>query len=349
MVKKTLPAGRQAKFPSELRSNSLSDDWVIIATGRGRRPETFQKEKRRVAIPSAKNCPFCQIEKEKPLLVFVKGEKKKKFSENWTTLALPNKYPALVHSKVLNERSEGPYYKRMDGVGFHEVIITRNHRKSLAQLSLAEVMEVIDAYQERYLDLMNEPFIKYISIFHNHGQEAGASIFHPHSQIIAAPVIDPDLRGALSKSEKYFQETGKCVYCQINEWDRKDRKRIVFENKGFLVICPFASKAAFEVIISPKEHSPYFERMANGERKYLAEALQVALRKLYKGLNDPPYNFYLHTAPSDGRNYAFYHWHITIIPKTEIWAGFELSTGIEISTIEPEIAADYLKKQSYDL
>lgn len=351
MIKENKP-----KFPSELRSDPLSQDWVIIATGRGRRPETFKKETHSTSsgqgkkmIPSAKDCPFCLTENEKPLLVLVEREKSKKFLKNWTTIVVANKYPALIPSKSLNEGSEGPYYKRMDGVGFHEVVITRDHSKSLAQLSLNQTIEVIDAYQERYLDLMNEPFVKYISIFHNHGEEAGASISHPHSQIIAAPVMDPDLNRALFRAEEYFRETGKCVYCQINEWDRKDRKRIVFENKGFVVICPFASKAAFEVIISPKEHSPYFERISGNEKKYFAEALQVSLRKLYKALNDPPYNFYLHTAPSDGRNYGFYHWHLTIVPKTATWAGFELSTGIEISTIEPERAAEFLKEQSYDL
>ena len=351
MVKKN-----ELKFPSELRSDPLSGDWVIIATGRGKRPETFQKESslpagrqgNKIILPE-KDCPFCFTDHKKPLLVFVNGQKSQRFFKNWTVIVIPNKYPALVPSKSLGEESEGPYYKKMKGVGFHEVVITKDHRKSLALLPLDSAIEVINAYQERYLDLMNEPFVKYISIFHNHGEEAGASISHPHSQIIATPVMDPDLKRALSMSESYFKKTGKCIYCEMTEWDRKDRKRIVFENKGFAVICPFASKAAFEVIISPKEHSPYFERISDDEKKYLAEALQVSLRKLYKGLNDPPYNFYLHTASPDGKNYSFYHWHMTIVPKTATWAGFELSTGIEISTIEPERAADYLKKQSFDL
>lgn len=340
----------KAKFPSELRSDPLSQDWVIIATGRSRRPETFKKALQcKKAASSKKTCPFCFTSEEKPFLIFSNGKKGKKFTKTWTTISVANKYPALIPSNFLNETTEGPFYKKMNGVGFHEVVVTRDHQKSLALLPLDHVIEVINVYQERYLDLMNEPFIKYISIFHNHGEEAGASIIHPHSQIIAAPVIDPDLNRALLMSEKYFKETGKCIYCQINEWDRKDRKRIVFENQGFMVICPFASKAAFELIISPKEHSPYFERISGNGKKYLAEALQVSLRKLYKGLNDPPYNFYLHTAPPNGRNYSFYHWHMTIIPKTATWAGFELSTGIEISTIEPEAAAEFLRKQSYDL
>ena len=84
MVKKN-----ELKFPSELRSDPLSSDWVIIATGRGRRPETFKKEtlstssgQGKKIIPSEKDCPFCLTENEKPLLVLVKGQKIKKFSKN---------------------------------------------------------------------------------------------------------------------------------------------------------------------------------------------------------------------------------------------------------------------------
>jgi len=81
------------------------------------------------------------------------------------------------------------------------------------------------------------------------------------------------------------------------------------------------------------------------KKRDLAEAFKEALLRPYKSLNDPAYNFYLRTAPVGPENYDFYHWHFTILPKTAIWAGFELCTGIEISTIEPEKAAEYLRKQ----
>jgi UDPglucose--hexose-1-phosphate uridylyltransferase len=64
-----------------------------------------------------------------------------------------------------------------------------------------------------------------------------------------------------------------------------------------------------------------------------------------KALNYPDFNFYLHTAPCDGREYPFYHYHWTIMPKTSTWAGFELGARMEISTIEPEKAAAFLRKQ----
>jgi UDPglucose--hexose-1-phosphate uridylyltransferase len=232
----------------------------------------------------------------------------------------------------------------MNAVGFHEVVITRDHKRSLGQMEISQIKEVINAYQERYLDLMKKPHVNYISIFHNHGFEAGASIFHPHSQIITTPLIDVDLKRALSNSKRYFKKYKKCLYCQMDEWEKKIGKRIFFENEDFIVLCPFASKVAFEIIISPKKHLSYFEKITEKEKWNLAEAFKMALGKLYKALNDPPYNFYLHTAPSDGKNYDFYHWHFTILPKTSTWAGFELGAKMEISTIEPEKAAEYLKK-----
>jgi len=99
------------------------------------------------------------------------------------------------------------------------------------------------------------------------------------------------------------------------------------------------------VRVYPKTHQPYFEKMTEDEKILLADALQKALNKIYQGLNNPAYNFYIHTAPATKGNYDHYHWHLNILPKTATWAGFELGAGVEISTIEPEKAAAFLRKQ----
>lgn len=339
----------EKQFPSELRFDLVGQDWVVIATGRAKRPETFKKEKRKKEEVPRELCPFCKIEtQEKPVVVFDGGHQMPGaagLSRGWTALSIPNKYPAFIPASVPEVKVEGGVYRRMQAVGFHEVIVTKDHKKSLAQMPVEKVKEVIDVYQSRYRDLMKYDFVSYISIFHNHGKEAGASISHPHSQIITTPLIDNDLQNSLSSAREYYQKHKKCVYCAMDEWETKNRKRIVYENADFLVICPFASKAAFEVIISPKKHMSYFERLKDSEKQNLADALHTVLKKIYKGLNDPAYNFYLHSAPCDGNNYEYYHWHWTILPKTATWAGFEMGTRIEISTIEPEKAAEFLKKQ----
>lgn len=339
---------KAVKFPSELRFDLISKDWVVIATGRAKRPEKFKKEKRAQIIILKKDCPFCNIEtQEKPVLIYASGKKISRglTPEDWSTMVVPNKFPAFLPQPKFEKKIEGNLYQTMNAVGFCELVVTKDHQKSLALLKPSQIQEVLDAYQQRYLALMKEKFVNYVSIFHNHGLEAGATQPHPHSQIITTPLIDIDLERALANSKNYYKKTGKCVYCRMNQWEKKVKERIIFENKNFQVVCPFASKIAFEVIISPKKHLPYFERITESEKASLAEAFKAALSKLYKALNDPAYNFYLHTAPCDGKEYPHYHWHWTILPKTSIWAGFEVGTRMEISTIEPEKAAEFLRKQ----
>ncbi len=243
--------GKKKPASSELRMDLVSDDWVVIATGRGKRPETFAQHQRiKEEIPSA-DCPFC-------------GEEilKKAILRCGNVISIPNDFPAFSIGDTLNERMDGPN-RVMDGIGYHEVVITLDHEKHLAQFTNNEIRDMIDVYQARYLDLLGKDFVKYISIFHNHGREAGASIAHPHSQIMAIPIIDPDLKDSMQGASSYYEKTGKCVYCAMIEWDLEDRKRVIYENEKFVVLCPFAPQTSFEIRIYPKEHSPYFEKITD--------------------------------------------------------------------------------------
>jgi UDPglucose--hexose-1-phosphate uridylyltransferase len=325
---------------TELRQDLVTGDWVVIATGRAKRPEDFASNKRIVVEEDpSKPCLFCYPEKtgqEEDVLIYKNGE------GEWSLRVFPNKYPAFSRGRVPKHGEEGPYFS-MDGTGYHELIVTRDHHRQMAQLGNLEVAEIVDAYQSRYIDLMNKKSVNYIEIFHNNGKEAGASIVHPHSQLVAIPVISPYIQGELDGAENYHRANKKCVYCTIVEWESEHKKRVVFENDDFLAYCPFSSRAAFEIWVLPKKHKPYFERISDKEKLSLAEAMQKSINKIYAALGDPAYNFYLHTSPCDGRDYPHYHWHIEILPRTANWAGFELSTGIEISTIQPEAAAEYLR------
>jgi UDPglucose--hexose-1-phosphate uridylyltransferase len=128
-------------------------------------------------------------------------------------------------------------------------------------------------------------------------------------------------------------------------WDKETGERIVFENNDFIAICPFASRMAFEVRIYPKDHLSYFERINDEQKLALAETFRAVLSKISKALNYPSYNFFLRTSPCDGKDYSHYHWHFEILPRASIQGGFEFGAGIEISTITPEKAAEYLRKQ----
>jgi UDPglucose--hexose-1-phosphate uridylyltransferase len=337
---------KEEEFPSEIRCDIVSGDWVVIASGRAKRPDMFKNERKTQEVIPADNCPFCDFENLKNAIVsFEDGKKVEKFTENWSAISIPNKFPAFIPSDKLERKYEGDLYQTMNAVGHHEVVITKDHYKSLGELPVEKVREVFALYKQRYTELKEKEFVNYVSIFHNHGKEAGASMAHPHSQIITVPLVDVDLKNSLKKGKEYHQNKEKCVYCQMNELEMQKKERIVYENELFLVVCPFASKAAFQMIVSPKKHLAYFEEATEKELDSLADAFHAALAKLHKGLNNPAYNFYLHCAPSDGINHDYYHWHWTIIPKTSVWGGFEMGARMEVSTIKPEKAAEYLREQ----
>lgn len=329
------------KSISELRQDVVSGDWVVIATGRARRPHEFLSEKRPSFAQAKRTCPFEMLHQDALLVYGLDGEKDR---ENWWVQALPNKYPAFGKGTCSVFHQVGPY-QWTEGAGFHEVVVTRDHTRSFARMSTPEVERVVRAYQDRYLAIKDDACVQYVSIFHNHGKNSGASISHPHSQIIGLPVIPPDIGRSLRGSEKYFKEQKSCIHCLILKYELHDKSRVIYENEGFAVVAPYASKTAFEIRIFPKKHSAHFEEIDAKERIHLADALRVSLAKLYQGLENPDYNFFLHTAPTgDTNEFDHYHWHFEILPKTAIWAGFEIGTGIEISVITPEGAATFLRK-----
>lgn len=335
--------------PAQLRYDVVSKDWVVVSPGRGKRPEEYKRQ-RQIIEMDLRQCPFCNLTAAaNPLLVYSNGKVAEDGSlpANWTLAVIPNKFPAFypIEGKEVCQWKVGQIYRSMDAVGFCEVVVTRDHECHIGLMDLPAVEEIVAAYQARYLALKQNKLVKYISIFHNHGAEAGASQPHPHSQIITSPLIDVDLLGELENSKKYWRARKKCLACAMNEFELKDRSRLVYENADFVASCPFASKTAFKVVISPKFHSPRFEDIDLAQRKSLTQILALAIKKIYKALGDPAYNFYLHTAPCDKKDYSHYHWHLTIAPKTAIMAGFEMGTRIEITTIEPERAAEYLRAQ----
>lgn len=325
---------------SELRQDLVTGDWTVVSTIRQRRPDEFAK-KDEDQVENSSECLFCDPEssgQEKDSLIYFT------LDGGWSLRVFPNKFPAFTRpiGGQVKHKEDGPYFW-MDSVGYHEVVVTKDHEKHIGQMDPLVVAEILDAYQSRYIDLMNKKSVNYIDIFHNHGRTAGASIAHPHSQLMAIPVVSPYVKSELFGAEQYHRQNKACVYCTMVEWELEKKERALFENDDFLVFCPFASRANFEMWMVPKKHKPYFERVTQSEKVSGGEALHEAIRRLSTGLNNPDFNFYIHTSPCDGQDYPHFHWHIEILPKTNIWAGFEISTGVEIITIAPEKAAEFLR------
>ncbi|MFY9462737.1 MAG: galactose-1-phosphate uridylyltransferase [Candidatus Sungiibacteriota bacterium] len=333
---------KKSASPSELRQDIVSGDWVAIATARAKRPHAFiEKKQARFSQPKS-ICPFETLHSD-ALLTYARDGSTAS-GGLWWVQAIPNKYPAFGTGQCAVFYNVGPY-QWTQGAGFHEVIVTRDHTRSIALMSHDEVCQIIRSYQERAVAMHQDKCIKYISVFHNHGRAAGASISHPHSQMIALPVVPPDVARSVRGSAEYFRSHHTCVHCAMVGYELKEDKRVIYENDHCVVIAPYASKTAFEMRIFPKKHRARFEEAVAEERASLADALRISLAKLFHGIGNPDFNFFIHTAPAPlAEKASHYHWHLEIMPKTAIWAGFEIGTGIEISAIAPEDAAAFLRK-----
>ena len=102
---------------------------------------------------------------------------------------VPNKFPALGIEGNLNRQAEGMFDK-MNGIGAHEVIVeTPEHDVTLGNLPEKRIEDVFWAFRDRILDLKKDRRFKYILIFKNHGQLAGATLEHSHAQLIALPIL----------------------------------------------------------------------------------------------------------------------------------------------------------------
>jgi len=339
---------------SELRQDLVSRDWIVVATGRSKRPHSFVSEKREKFNQPKEECPFEDPQASgngDPLFVeYLDGHPANTPRDDgsfsgWSVQVIQNKFPAFSHGKCGVEVDIGPYVVS-DGAGFHEVVITHDHTKSLARLPREQVEGVIRAYLSRYRSLREDECVKYISVFHNHGAQAGASLGHPHSQIIAIPVLPSNIRRSLLGSERYYYEHDKtCVYCVMLQYEKESGgDRIILENDLFLAVVPFVPRTAFEIRVYPKKHESSFAMMSDENIPAFTEIFHGSLNALSKALRDPAYNFFIHTAPVHEGRFDHYHWHIEILPKTQVWAGFELGTGVEISTIRPRDAANFLRQ-----
>jgi UDPglucose--hexose-1-phosphate uridylyltransferase len=336
----------------ELRKDPIIGRWVIIATERAKRPDQFAG---RLPEPQEVDCPFCEGNESKtpPEIYAIRLPQTQPNTSGWSLRIVSSIAPFLRIEGELDRRGKG-LYDLMNGVGAHEVIIETNaHIANIADLSEGQITNVINGYIRRIMDLQKDRRFKYALVFKNYGQLAGGGrVRHSRSQLIATPVNPKRVKEELNGSRHYYEDHERCIFCDLIKQELSQKERLILDIDGFIAIAPFACRFPFEVWILPKGHSCDFERLELTSRMDLARILKVTLSKIKKLLNDPPYNYVLHTAPfrhNSRRGYwktieDDYHWHIEITPRLTRVAGFEWGTGFYICPLPPETAAKYLRQ-----
>lgn len=330
----------------ELRKDSVTRRWVIIATERAARPSDFPKTP--PEPDTSATCPFCEGHEEKtpPEIAAIRRPGTGANTPGWQVRVVPNKYPALRIEGSTAVTTDG-MFESMGGVGAHEVIVeTPNHQSHPGVMTLGQLASVLWMYRERYRDLDGDDRFKYLLLFRNHGRSAGASLTHPHSQLIALPIVPKRAIEELEGAQQYFAREGGCVYCDVLQQELRAQTRVVWQNDEFVAFAPYAAWCAFELWILPKTHVASFGEIQDSQLLPLAEVLHQVLGRLHACLGNPPYNYVIHTAPYDDKVGHFYHWHFEVLPRLSHVAGFEWGSGFYINTVPPEDAARYLREVS---
>jgi UDPglucose--hexose-1-phosphate uridylyltransferase len=156
----------------------------------------------------------------------------------------------------------------------------------------------------------------------------------------------------LTGAQRYYEFKQRCIFCDIIKQEtRLTPERLVCQNDSFVVITPFAARAPYETWVIPLAHSCDFTSITEAQCHGLANALQQTLLRLRTALNDPPFNFLIHTAPFRRPRPGYwttiqhdYHWHLEVIPRHTRLAGFEEGSGFYINPVSPEEAARQLRE-----
>jgi UDPglucose--hexose-1-phosphate uridylyltransferase len=319
---------------SELRWNPVSREWVIMATERQERP----------VFPEG-HCPFDPGASEG-------------IPESYETLAIPNKFPSLRRDPPDPFGGGDDFFRVAPAQGACEIVLySPNHETVLEDEPVAHIKEVVDLWQNRYMELGTEPFVKYIFIFENRGEVIGVTLPHPHGQIYAYPYIPASVERRLEGSRRFYLEKGRCLFCEtITREKEASPSRIVFEDERFLALVPFWAKWSYEVNVYPKRHLRGLDEMREAEKEGLARTLKAVLLK-YDNLFGfrLPFIMAMHQRPTDGaEDYDHCHLSVEFYPphrsrdQLKYLAGSETGAGAHINVTSPEAAAEELRGVGID-
>jgi UDPglucose--hexose-1-phosphate uridylyltransferase len=277
---------------------------------------------------------------------------------------IPNKYPAFtlddfdsaapvsedskLHAAAHfeNPTDDEALFVNRPARGRHEVVIeSSQHVESFSRLSDDQAFWTFCAYRDRLRVFRQDFRLAAAAVFKNFGADAGASLVHAHSQAMGVPFVPESLGRELDGSAAFFRRHGRCVFCALAERETACEARVVAQSDRFVVICPYASRFAYEMWILPRVHAPHFESSDDAMLREAALLLRQVIQAMEGILDGPAYNFILHTSPFDTDRFDHYHWHIELFPRVSKAAGLEWGFAWHLNAVAPEVAALALRRE----
>lgn len=328
---------------NEMRLDPLTDEWTLFSEARSHLPTAASVIEENSA--QALSDPFLAgLERYVPNPLFQAGE-----GGAWRVRVVPNRAPVLRVEGDPTRHGEG-FYDHMDGVGAHEVVIETDDGRALEALEAWQIEQVVTAWKTRIQDLMRDIRLRSFMVLKAVGRPAGALVPHAVSQVVAMAVLPARLKRKLTVARAFYEQKKRSIFEDILSEEVRSGTRLVYENHGFCVFCPYAARAPFEMAVYPKRQSADFHAISSEEIVQLADALRVSLGKLNTALDHPPYQLSMITAPTRtprldhwGSIDRDFRWHLEIVPKLYPVGALEFATGSWVNGVWPEVAAEHLR------
>jgi UDPglucose--hexose-1-phosphate uridylyltransferase len=234
-------------------------------------------------------------------------------------------------------RTAPDLFRSQPAHGTHEVIVhAPEHVTTLAGLSDEQLGGAVAAWRTRMSAHASTAALVHLIV--NEGPDAGASLEHSHAQLYALGFVPAEVARERERAAAYHERTmGSHLLADVATQEVRRRERLVAIDDDAMLICPWASRSPFELRIVPRRPAPSFERDEGG-----VGMLGAAARALAAAFETPPQlNLWVRTAPRGTEEFC---WHIDIVPRLTVRAGFELGTGVEVNIYPPERAAEDLRR-----
>jgi UDPglucose--hexose-1-phosphate uridylyltransferase len=331
----------------------------VLAPGRAERPDAFTSARREPPADTGAECPFCEGHEDRtPPEVYADrpggGEPD---TPGWTTRVVPNLYPVLSSAEDGKDRGEPESglataadplggstrsgapdaFSSSAARGAHEVIVNAPHHvAALGELSAESFAAAVATWRERIR--AHAGGAAYCHLIVNEGLDAGASLAHTHAQLYALDFVPIDVARERERFTAYHERTaGGHLLEDVAAEEVRRRDRLVAIDDDALLVAPWASRAPFELRVIPRRPAARFE----DDGEVGTAMLRLALTALAELLGSPQLNLWVRTAP---RGSDEFHWHVDILPRLTIRAGFEMGTGVEVDIYPPERAAADLRR-----
>jgi UDPglucose--hexose-1-phosphate uridylyltransferase len=255
----------------------------------------------------------------------------------WLVRVFPNRFPALTaDAEPIGRDARPDLFTAVAGAGDHEIIVNSPRPvTALAALEPDELSRAVEVWRER---MRAHPQAAALHLFVNEGAASGASRPHTHAQLLALDFVPALLARERERFNAYANRTmGQQLLDDLVAEEVRRRERVVAIDDEAVLLAPFASIAAYQMMLVPRRPRPRFEDAgATG-----AALLHDGLRRLARRFGEsPPLNMWIRTAPRGADQFC---WRIDIVPRSERIAGLELGSGVHLTAVTPERAAAELR------